>query len=206
MRARLWIILVGLVFGSLGAYAVNLGNPPNMGLCVAGFLSDIVGALNLHQVSMMQYIRPEIIGFLLGSLVASLAFREWRVRGGASPFIRFFLGFFLMTGALVFLGCPIRMVLRIAGGDLNGMVGLLGLVSGCAVSVFFMRKGFNLGQARPLPRPAGLILPLVMLALLGLAIVKPSFVTFSTSGPASTCRNPRRLPSSVNAANSSGCQ
>jgi YedE family putative selenium metabolism protein len=59
------IILAGIVFGVLGALAVNWGNPPNMGICVACFLRDIAGALNLHQAAVVQYLRPEIMGFKL---------------------------------------------------------------------------------------------------------------------------------------------
>ena len=106
-----------------------------MGLCVAGFISDIAGALNLHKIQVMQYIRPEIIGFLLGSMIAALVFKEWQPRGGASPLVRFLLGFFVIIGALVFLGCPIRMLLRLAGGDLNGLPALGDLLGGVFRSI-----------------------------------------------------------------------
>ena len=61
----------------------------------------------MHRAELVQYIRPEIAGFILGSFVISLFFKEFRPRGGSAPLIRFVLGFFLMTGALVFLGCPL---------------------------------------------------------------------------------------------------
>jgi len=113
------VIFAGALFGVLGALAVNWGNPPNMGICAGCFLRDIAGALNLHENHAAQYIRPEIIGFVLGAFGAALAFREWRSRGGSSPVIRFFLAAFVMIGVLVFLGCPLRVVFRIAGGDLG---------------------------------------------------------------------------------------
>ena len=103
---------------------VNWGNPPNMGICVACFLRDVAGALGLHRAEVVQYLRPEIMGFALGAFITAFIFREFRARGGGSPIIRFFLGAFVMIGALVFLGCPVRMLLRIAGGDLNGIVAL----------------------------------------------------------------------------------
>ena len=187
---RLWtprirIILAGLIFGTLGALAVNWGNPSHMGICVACFLRDITGALNLHQASVVQYIRPEIIGFTLGALVTSLAFREWKPRGGASPVIRFVLGALVMIGALVFLGCPIRMLLRLAGGDLNGITALAGMIFGVLVGIFFLKNGFNLGRAVKMHPVAGWILPAIMAGLLFLAIVKPGFITTSESGPGS---------------------
>ena len=53
-RPKMWIILGGLVFGILGALLVNWGNPGNMGACVACFIRDIAGALNLHQAGVVQ--------------------------------------------------------------------------------------------------------------------------------------------------------
>ena len=185
---KLWskktgIIMAGLVFGVLGALMVNWGNPPNMGICVACFLRDIAGAIGLHRAGVAQYIRPEIIGFILGAYITSFAFREYRARGGASPLIRFFLGAFVMIGALVFLGCPVRVMLRLAGGDLNAITALAGLVGGALVGIFFLKKGFNLGRATRMPAIVGWILPVMMVVLLLFVIFKPGFIFFSESGP-----------------------
>jgi YedE family putative selenium metabolism protein len=169
----------------LGALAVNWGNPPNMGICVACFLRDIAGGLKLHQASVVQYLRPEIMGFTLGAFITAFGFREWKSRGGASPVVRFVLGALVMIGALVFLGCPIRMLLRLAGGDLNAIVGLVGMVAGVLVGVFFLRRGFNLGRAVKIHPAAGWIMPLIMIGLLLFAIFKPGFLAYSESGPGS---------------------
>ncbi len=182
-KPKIWIILAGLVFGALGALAVNWGNPPNMGICVACFLRDIAGALNLHQAGVVQYLRPEIIGFTIGAFITAFIFREWRSRGGASPVIRFVLGALVMIGALVFLGCPIRMLLRLAGGDLNAITALVGMVVGILVGIFFLKKGFTLGRATKLHPLAGWIMPVIMLGLLAFAIIKPEFISYSEKGP-----------------------
>jgi YedE family putative selenium metabolism protein len=183
--SKKWIILAGLVFGALGALAVNWGNPNNMGICVACFLRDIAGGLKLQGNSAVQYIRPEIIGFTLGAFGTALAFREWRPRGGSSPIIRFVLGAFVMVGALVFLGCPIRMMLRLGGGDLSALVALAGLVGGILVGVFFLKRGFTLGRAVKVPAFAGTMIPLLAVLLLVLLVAKPAFIAFSESGPGS---------------------
>jgi len=184
-RKKLFIVGAGLVFGVLGALMVNWGNPPNMGICVACFLRDIAGALGLQRASVVQYIRPEIIGFVIGAFITSFAFREFRSRGGSSPLIRFFMGAFVMIGALVFLGCPIRMMLRLAGGDLNAILGIVGLVAGVLIGIFFLRRGFNLGRANKMRSVVGWIMPVAMLGLLLLAIFKPGFIFQSESGPGS---------------------
>ena len=186
-KPKKWVILGGLAFGVLGALLVNWGNPGNMGTCVACFVRDITGALNLHQAGVVQYIRPEIIGFGLGALISALAFREWRPRGGSSPLIRFFLGAFAMIGALVFLGCTVRLLLRLGGGDLNAVTGLAGLVFGVAVGVFFLKRGFSLGRAGKMHPFVGLIIPLVLVGLLTFAIFEATVgldvIKTSESGP-----------------------
>ncbi len=188
-RPKKWIILGGLAFGVLAALLVNWGNPGNMGICVACFVRDITGALGLHRAAVVQYIRPEIIGFGLGAFITALAFREWRPRGGSSPIVRFFLGAFSMIGALVFLGCPVRLLLRLGGGDLNAVVGLAGLLAGIFVAVIFLKRGFNLGRSGKLPHFAGLIMPIVLVGLLVLAVIKATagldIIYTSESGPGS---------------------
>ncbi len=185
---RLWsprsrIILGGLAFGALASLLTRWGNPPNMGICVACFYRDITGALGLHQAGVVQYLRPEILGFLLGAFVSAYAFGELRPRGGSSPIIRFFLGVFFMIGALVFLGCPIRALLRLAGGDLNGLTALAGVIFGAFLGILLLHRGYTLGRSRSVPTTAAWIMPLFMFFLLLLAIFKPHFLFFSEKGP-----------------------
>ena len=177
------IIGAGAVMGILGALAVNWGNPANMGVCVACFVRDIAGAIGIHRAGVVQYLRPEIMGFVIGALITALAFKEFRPRGGSSPLIRFILGALMMIGALVFLGCPIRMLLRLAGGDLNAILGLAGLVVGVLIGIVFLKKGFNLGRATKTKVMPAWILPAIMVGLLLLAIFKPGFIFQSESGP-----------------------
>jgi YedE family putative selenium metabolism protein len=181
--SRAGIILAGAVIGVLAPLLQRLGNPPNMGVCVACFARDVAGALGLHRAEVVQYLRPEIPAFVLGSLLAALIFREFRARAGSAPIVRFFLGIFAMIGALAFLGCPWRALLRLAGGDLNAVVGLGGLTVGIALGVVFLRGGFTLGRSHRSPAAVGWILPGFMIMLLLFAIFEPAFVFASTKGP-----------------------
>jgi len=184
--------LVGLIIGTMAALLVKLGNPGNMGICVACFTRDIAGALGLHRAAVVQYLRPELAGFILGSFASAIIYREYRPRGGSSPMIRFGLGFFAMVGALVFLGCPWRAYLRLAGGDFNAIAGIAGLAAGVVIGIIFLYRGFSLGASRSNPKMAGLFMPLLAVALLILLILKPLFgaegtgpVFFSAKGPGS---------------------
>jgi len=183
LTPKVLIVLAGLIFGVLAAYMVKWGNPPNMGICIACFLRDIAGGLGLHRAGVVQYLRPEIIGLVLGAFISAFAFREFRARGGSSPLIRFLLGAFVMIGALVFLGCPVRALLRLAGGDLNGVTALGGVVVGAGVGILFLKNGFNLGRSTTMHALAGWVMPVLMLGVLLLAIFTPGFVFASESGP-----------------------
>ncbi|WFS62696.1 YedE family putative selenium transporter [Pseudodesulfovibrio thermohalotolerans] len=171
--SRKGIISVGLVIGALAALLQYLGNPGNMGICVACFERDIAGAVGLHRAGVVQYMRPEIIGFVLGSLGAALVGKDFRPRAGSAPIVRFILGVFAMIGALVFLGCPWRAILRLAGGDLNALLGLAGLIVGIGIGTLFFRQGYNLGRSQKTYASVGLIMPLVMAGFLVLMFLYP---------------------------------
>lgn len=191
---RTGIIFVGLIIGVLAPVLQYLGNPPNMGICVACMERDMAGALGLHRAAVVQYMRPEIIGFVLGAFISALAFKEFRPRGGSAPFIRFILGMFAMIGALVFLGCPWRTILRLAGGDGNAIFGLLGLVFGIWIGTRFLKAGYSLGRTQQAPnRFAGVAFPLLMFGLLVLLLIDPQpqgeargmLLFYSLKGPGS---------------------
>lgn len=183
MRGKTLILLTGLVTGTLAVWLTVSGNPPNMGVCIACFLRDIAGALRLHTAPPVQYLRPEILGLVLGAFAAALAAREFRVTGGAGTLIRFVLGILVMIGFLVFLGCPLRTTLRLAAGDLNALVGLLGLVTGIATGVLFISRGFSLGRAAPQARATGYVFPGLVAFLLVLFLAAPGLFAASKQGP-----------------------
>ena len=187
------IIVTGAVIGILAIILQYNGNPPNMGICVACFERDIAGALGLQRAAIVQYLRPEIIGLVLGSMVAALIFGNFRPRAGSAPVTRLFLGVVAVMGALVFLGCPWRAVLRRAGGDLNAVLGLAGLFVGIAIGTVFFRRGYSLGRNVPQGKLAGFMFPALMLAFLALLIAFPQIpgqdkdgiLFYSVSGPGS---------------------
>lgn len=185
MSEKKLIALSGAVTGLIGVLLVYLGNAGNYGICVACFVRDIAGGLGLHRAEIVQYIRPEISGFILGAFIVAYLTGEFRARGGSSPLTRFILGFIVIVGALIFLGCPLRMVLRLAGGDLNALLGLAGFIAGIYLGVYFLRKGFTLGRNYNLASSNGYVLPIIAVILLIFVIMKPSFIFFSESGPGS---------------------
>ena len=173
------IVLAGGVIGLIAAILVFFGNPANMGFCIACFLRDTTGALGLHSAAAVQYIRPEIIGLVLGACIISLAKKEFRPRGGSAPVTRFTLGAFVMIGCLMFLGCPFRMILRLAGGDVNALFGLVGFVAGILTGTVFLKKGYTLKRSYKMPKLEGSIYPAFQIVMLLLLAAAPAFIHFT---------------------------
>ena len=178
------LALAGVLSGLVAVCLAVFGNPANMAFCIACFVRDTAGALGMHQAEVVQYARPEIIGLVLGAFIISVATKEYRSTAGSAPMIRFVLGMILVIGSLIFLGCPLRMIIRMSAGDLNGWVALIGFILGVGTGVIALKKGFSLGRAYVIHKLNGGIFPALMLGILLLALFT-SLLKASESGPGS---------------------
>lgn len=157
--------LLAAAVGALAGVLVWLGNPGNMGLCGACFLRDTAGSLGLLSGSAPRVFRPEILGLMAGALSWRLGTRRYEARSGSDAVTRLVFGALMGAGALVFLGCPFRLLQRLGGGDLNAGVGAAGLVLGVGAGLFFERRGYGVGRTQPAPAALGLLGTLVLLAI-----------------------------------------
>lgn len=156
--------------GALGAAAAALvlaGNPGNMGLCGACFLRDWSGALGLTSKG-PAILRPELIGVVLGAFALALARRSFVARSGGHAASRFALGVIMAIAALVFLGCPLRMLQRLGGGDLTAWLALPGFFIGVGLGVRAERKGYDVGDLTDAPATVGLWAPAAAVCALAL--------------------------------------
>ncbi len=183
-KERVVLVVSGILAAIVAVMLASNGNPGNMAICVACFIRDTAGALRLQTTETLQYVRPEIIGIIVGACVMAFAGKEFKASAGSSPFTRFVLGFIMMIGCLIFLGCPLRMVLRMAGGDLNAWVALIGFAAGILTGIFFLKKGFSLGRAGDLKASEGVVLPIIVVVLFILSVTTTLFAV-SQEGPAS---------------------
>jgi YedE family putative selenium metabolism protein len=182
---HLWeVIVAGLMLGALGVLLSIWGNPENSGICVSCFMENTAGALGLHDNPRLQYLRPELIGFVLGAALCSMAFREFHSRGGSAPLPRLAAGIFLMVGCAVFIGCPIKLFLRFAAGDLTSVAGIAGLVTGVWIGLKGLAKGVDLGHHSRERGGSGFLVPALFVLLLVFLVVRPSFINFSDLGSA----------------------
>lgn len=66
MKILTWPVVAGAALGIVAPLLTYNGNPGNMGFCAACFLRDTAGSLGLHHAAPLQYLRPELIGLVLG--------------------------------------------------------------------------------------------------------------------------------------------
>ncbi len=175
-------VVTGAVMGVSGVLLSFLGNPPNTGFCISCFMENIAGAVGLHGNIRMQYLRPEIIGFVIGSFMMAVYKKEFKATGGSSPLLKYFVGILLIIGCSVFIGCPIKMMFRIAAGDLTAWIGVLGLTAGVYIGMKFLEYGFSLGRQTSLPAANALLMPIFMALLLVALLLKPDFISTSVKG------------------------
>ena len=179
------LFALGIAAGIMAILLAIGGNPKNMAMCIACFIRDTAGAFKLHQAAVVQYFRPEIVGILLGAFLISLFTKEYRSTAGSSPMIRFLLGAIMVICALVFLGCPLRMIIRMSSGDISAYVGLVGFALGIATGAFFLKKGFSLGRAYSIKKENAMFFPAVIALAFTVSLIAPSLFAYSTEGPGS---------------------
>lgn len=178
-----WLVVAsGVLLGTLGVLLSVWGNPENSGICVSCFIENSAGALGFHDNQRMQYLRPELIGFVLGSVVSAFIFRDFRSRGGSAPLARLFLGMFMIFGCAVFVGCPIKLMLRLTAGDLTAVAGVIGLVAGVWVGLKGLAHGVEFAMQPKGKANGGLLIPLLFVLLLVFFVVRPGFLLFSSHG------------------------
>ena len=178
-----WLVVAsGMLLGVLGVLLSVWGNPENSGICVSCFIETSAGALGLHDNQRMQYMRPELIGFVLGALASALIFRDFRSRGGSAPLSRLFLGIFMIFGCAVFIGCPIKLLLRLTAGDLTAVAGVVGLIAGVWVGLKGLAHGVEFAMQSQGTANGGLLIPGLFVLLLVFFLARPAFLLFSSQG------------------------
>ena len=180
-----WLAIgAGACLGLAGVLLVLWGNPENSGICISCFIENTTGALGFHDNERLRYLRPELLGFVLGASLSAGLGRELRSRGGNGALGRLFAGIFLMIGCAVFIGCPIKLLLRLGAGDLTAVAGVAGLVAGVWLGVRGAAAGVDPRPARPAGNGSGLLVPLAALVLLALFFLRPGFIAFASEGSA----------------------
>ena len=87
-KERLVLVVSGLVAVGVAIMLASNGNPGNMAICIACFIRDSAGALKLQTNETVQYLRPEIVGIIVGACLMAFIGKEFKATAGSSPFTR----------------------------------------------------------------------------------------------------------------------
>ena len=79
----------------------------------------------------------------------------------------------------MFLGCPFRMILRLAGGDGNAIFGLVGFAPGILTGSLFLKIGYTLKRSYKMPKLEGAVYPAFQIVVLILLVAAPAFIHFT---------------------------
>ena len=74
------------------------------------------------------------------------------------------------------------MILRLAGGDLNALLGLLGFALGILAGVFFLKRGYSLKRTYTQTKLDGVIFPVIQVVVFILLVAAPAFIFFTEAG------------------------
>ena len=77
------------------------------------------------------------------------------------------------------------MVIRLGGGDLNALVGLVGFIAGILVGIVFLKKGFSLQRSYRQMKVEGAAFPLVLVGLYVVYLLFKTAFKASEEGPGS---------------------
>jgi YedE family putative selenium metabolism protein len=89
---------------------------------------------------------------------------------------------FMIFGCAVFIGCPIKLMLRLTAGDLTAVAGVAGLVLGVWVGLKGLAHGVEFAPQSRGPANGGVLIPGLFLLLLVFFLVRPGFLLFSSQG------------------------
>jgi YedE family putative selenium metabolism protein len=133
-------------------------------------------------------MRPEIVFIVMGSFISATVRGEFNPRLSNSLPYYFLGGFFMIIGSMVFIGCPIKMLLRLSGGDITSISGIFGVFAGVFSGVMVLKEGVDTKDfaQKQAGQPLSSWLFIILLtSFFLLNIIKPGIMAESTSGAAS---------------------
>jgi len=143
-------IFFGVVVGVLAVLAQPLFKiqpPQAYGICTVCHSKDLLSWF----VNSFLPFRPETaevsanrpllttVGIFAGAIISSKLSGEYKLIKSENFFIMFFLGLIVSILSLLILSCPARLVLRFAFSDPFAFLSLIGLFSGIAIGVVFLK-------------------------------------------------------------------
>ncbi len=151
-RMRPNAITYGVVAGLLAVCVqVFLGvkPPPAYGICMACHSRDVINWIVNHLTGARWEIAPvsaawpllTTVGLFAGAWVAARRNGEQRRLSLGRHWRSLVLGVLVMNAAILAIGCPTRLLLLSAYGEVQGLVGVLGVIAGIVAGTLLLKNG-----------------------------------------------------------------
>lgn len=149
---RVSAVTYGVIAGLLAVGVqlfLGVKPPPAYGICVACHTRDVVNWLSNHllgtrwEIAPVSLILPLLtaVGMLIGAYAAARRNTERRRVALGGHWRSFIYGILVMNAAIVALGCPTRLLLLSAYGDLLAVLAVGGVVAGILAGTFLLARG-----------------------------------------------------------------
>lgn len=123
--------------------------PPAYGICMACHPRDMVNWVINHLFGTDWEITPvsltlpllTTVGVLIGARVAAWRNGEFRPVSLGKGWQSFVYGLLVMNAAILVLGCPTRLLLFGAYGEILALLGVVGVAIGISVGTWLLKRG-----------------------------------------------------------------
>jgi hypothetical protein len=138
-----------LGFSAIFAEVVLKFSPPNSyGVCMICHTMDTINWIinkltgSDFQVQNSSQYLPLLTSFAIigGGAIAAKKNKEFKFKVVSNIFLKFILGFLIMSFALIAMGCPIRLTLLVTYGDGMALFSFVGLILGVITGTVILKK------------------------------------------------------------------
>ena len=149
---RVTAVVYGVVAGLLAVGVqvfFSVQPPPAYGICMACHPRDMISWFmnNLFgtnwEIAPVSVVFPLLttVGVLIGAFMAARRNREIRWVSLGKNWQSFIYGLLVMNAAIVVLGCPTRLVLFSAYGEILAVLGVVGVAVGITIGTVLLERG-----------------------------------------------------------------
>lgn len=157
MRFKINAMAAGMIIAATSVCAqvlFNFAPPEAYGICLVchgrDLFAQIGRALFSTPIEMSEVAREgpivTVFGILLGAFLGAKTSGEFRWTWVESKGFAFVCGVVVAICALIVSGCPMRILIRTAYGELNALFALIALVLGCVVGTLLLKRESKRGK------------------------------------------------------------
>lgn len=151
MRFKINAMAAGMIIAATAVCAqafMHFAPPEAYGICLVchgrDLFAQIGRALFSTPIEMSEVAREgpivTVFGIMLGAFLGARSGKEFRWQWVESKWFAFLCGIAVSLCALIVSGCPMRILIRTAYGELNAFFALIALVLGCIVGTVILKK------------------------------------------------------------------